>query len=74
MVDVSSNAGNANFKLVLEFAKSIFHYFIRGDKVRFGLVKCDNNDAEVYLFPSFILIYFVYVFHFNSISQDTFTC
>ena len=62
MVDASSSIGEAaNFELLMEFVKSIFHYFLTGHGVRFGLVKFGNGNAEVYhLCPLFlIIIYFL---------------
>lgn len=54
MVDVSSSiSGEANFKLVMEFVKSIFHSFTMSASLRFGLVvfggsvKVQKNWTEI---------------------------
>ena len=39
MVDVSSSiGGEANFKLIMEFVKTIFHSFTMSSSFRYGLV------------------------------------
>lgn len=57
MVDVSSSiSGEANFKLVMEFVKSIFHSFTMGASLRFGLVVFGGSVKVHFNFERSVLI------------------
>lgn len=48
LVDGSSSVGGAaNFKIVMQFVKSIYHSFMTGHRVRFALVIFGSGSAKV---------------------------
>lgn len=50
MVDASQTiGGEANFELVKQFVKSVFHSFWKSGGVRYGLVVFGNDDAKVFI-------------------------
>ena len=54
LVDGSSSVGGAaNFKIVLQFVKSIYHSFMTGHRVRFALVIFGGGSVKVKKLLSF---------------------
>lgn len=48
LVDGSSSVGGAaNFKIVMQFVKSIYHSFLTGHRVRFALVIFGGGSVKV---------------------------
>lgn len=41
--------GEANFELVKQFVKSVFHSFWKSGGVRYGLVVFGNDDVKVFI-------------------------